>query len=277
MSKRRRTKWNNNKIIQELLLVSDRLGKSPNAKETGPRLVRACQRRFGSFNNAKSKAGLALFIPQGKILPESARKISSEFCYILGVVLGDGFTNLPRCYISLKVKDKNFAENFREKLEEWSNHEAKIYPKNKSGYYYSTLYSKEAVLIVRKFDLTRIIKSSKKESCSFLRGLFDSEGHVAGSNLENPRRASRHIGFYNSNKEVTNIVSILLTKLGVSHSVNSRVHSGFGSKKMQYEIIICGFENYVFFYKNIGFSIKRKQKKLETIINSYVKKSIKLN
>lgn len=47
------------------------------------------------------------------------------------------------------------------------------------------------------------------------------------------------------------------------------MHSGFGSKKIQYEINIYRLKNLFYFYKNVGFSIARKQNKLKQVINSY--------
>jgi len=74
-----------------------------------------------------------------------------------------------------------------------------------------------------------------------------------------------------SREKIIVIVSRLLKDFGINHKIKSRIHSGFGSKKLQYEIQIFGLENFKKFYKNIGFSIKYKKDKLLEVINSYEK------
>ena len=65
------------------------------------------------------------------------------------------------------------------------------------------------------------------------------------------------------------MVSFLLYNFKIMHKIKSRVHSGFGSKKVQYRLLIYGKENLEKFYKYIGFSIKRKQEELIKTLNSY--------
>jgi len=100
--------------------------------------------------------------------------------------------------------------------------------------------------------------------------LYDSVGSVSAYNLNNPKKAQRDIRFFNSDKKLINLVKKTLRKLDIKEvKVYSRVHSGFGSKKTQYTLTIFGQENLSIFYKQIGFSIQRKQDKLKSCLESY--------
>ncbi len=108
------------------------------------------------------------------------------------------------------------------------------------------------------------------KSC-FLSGLFDSEGAIIAKNLENRNITKRWIHFSNNNLKTINLVTKLLKEFEIRHKVKSRIHSGFGSKKIQYEILIYDKKSITNFYKHVKFSIKRKQDLLRKLINSYQK------
>lgn len=203
--------------------------------------------------------------------------MSPKFAYILGVGLGDAYVGIQpgKKGITLDVKDKDFALNFRNYLVEWSKRTPyfKHFKTSKRSYYIVRLYSKDIAEFIHRFNINSISVASREIKCYFLRGLFDSEGGIGISNLDKPQKASRHIGFYNSNKDLIDIVSKILKQLNIKHHINTRVNSGFGSKKLQYGIIITGMENILRFKQFINFSIKRKEEKLNILLNSYVRQS----
>ena len=140
---------------------------------------------------------------------------------------------------------------------------------NEGGFYHTVLYSINHAKIIKKFNIDNIINTRVKCKQAFLRGLFDSEGGVIGHNLDNRKKAKRWIHFSNNNKKIIDLVTTLLDDFNITYSIRSRIHSGFGSKKLQYEIITYGLRNLVWFHKNKIFNIKRKVIKLKEIIQSY--------
>lgn len=268
------TKWSKERIKRELIQISEELGHSLSTREASFVLCEASKRYFGSFNKAKTACNLSITPLKNNKLSKKSILLSKELAYILGVVYGDGNVHAYKDkvrssgWIALKVKDKDFALEFKRTLEKWSNFDIKFFL-DKNGFYHTVLYSRNAAIFLMGFDSNEIFKASKVIQLYFLKGLYDSEGTVAGSNLDFPQKAARHIGFYNNNKKIISIVNSLLKEMEIKHSIRSRIHSGFGSKKVQYEIIITGSQNMYTFYKHIGFSIKRKQERLKKVLNSY--------
>lgn len=264
-------RWNQNKIIVALKETARRLNHSPSEREAGPALYQICYLYFGSFNKAKRAANLAIIPPKNK----SAGALTEDLAYIFGTIKGDGHYRKRKTLertsaeIILKVKNSDFAKEFEKKLRKWSGIQPKIGQKN--GEFYVALYSVDAVNIIQKINLEKIITSNKKVKANFLKGLYDSEGGVCGTNLNRRRFACRWIYFSNSDKKIIKTVSRLLKDFKISCKIKSRIHSGFESKKRQYEILIFGLENLEKFYKNIGFSIRSKKDKLIEVIRSYEK------
>ena len=269
-------KWSKKKIVAELKARSKELKHSPSAREIPAILYQACLRYFGGFKRSKKAAGLKINDIKHHRLPKSAFRSSKELAYILGVERGDG-----HCFYSksshgtsagliLRVKDKDFAIYFKEKLERW----AKLPVSFGLGYnnlYHVRLSSVEVAKFIRQFAFNENSFPNKNHKIYFLKGLFDSEGSVAGYNLSNRRRACRWISFSNSNKDTVNLLCKFLSDLRINHKIKSRIHSGFGSTKMQYEVYIYGKENLVRYHNLINFSIKRKQKILKEVLDSYIK------
>lgn len=262
--------WSKEETIKELKYLAKKLNCSPSARDL-PILYQACLKYFGSFNKAKELAGLG--VKKYKNIVKN-KKLTKELAYILGTVSGDGWINLRKekgrsgGIIGLKVKDKDFSLEFKTMLEKWSGCDVK-FSEMLDGFYYVRLYSVSAVEIIKNFNLKKILFASQKKQSLFTKGMFDSEGGIIGKNLDKRVKAKRWIHFSNSDEYLIDIVSSLLSNFNIKHSIKSRIHSGFKSKKIQYEILIYGLENLTKFKDNIGFSIKRKQEKLIKVINSY--------
>lgn len=268
-------RWDQNKVITALKATAQKLSHSPSAREVESPLSQVCQFYFDSFNKAKQTAGLKINLPKYHQINKNAKILTGNLAYIVGVIAGDGYCRKRKTpertsgEIILKVKNLDFAREFEKKLKRWSRIQPKCWKKNEN--FYVALYSIDAVDIIQGIKLKELIISNKKAKTNFLRGLYDSEGGVLGVNLGKRRYASRWIHFSNSNKEMILIVSKLLKDFKINHKIRTRIHSGFGSKKKQYEILIFSLENFKKFYKNIGFSIKYKKDKLLEVINSYEK------
>jgi len=228
-------------------------------KKRWPEVLRkATENRLKSkkFWDGRKRAGEKI----SKQLPEEAKQNSKELAYILGVIYGDGF--LGKWEIKLKVKDKDFAENFSKCISTWSGYNCPA-KKNKENLFLVRLYSTQACKFLSRKKLIETKNWTLEDKISFLRGLFDSEGCAPDAT-----KRAKSIIFYNSNKKIINIVSFLLRELGIAHSVIPRKSSKgkIGSRefirKKSYYIAITSYENKKKFYRLIGFSIKRKQDKL---------------
>lgn len=264
-------RWYKEKIISELKRIAVLTKKSPTFRDVelygGSGLCCACKSYFGTFDAAKLSAGL---VPTQRVyeLPDGFDILTQELAYVFGAVYGDGFFDAKK--IGLNVTDKDFAENFAKIIRTWSKKKPTIKYNIKHKYYEVRLYSTRAVTFLEKLPVVGLLDSKEEIKCAFLKGIYDAEGTVAASNIDSPRRASRRIGFYNSDTELLQIVLKLLKDVGfVNIKIRDNVKSGFGSKNKHYEIMLYGKKNLVLFYRKVGFSINRKLLKLENAIKSY--------
>ncbi len=219
------------------------------------------------------------YIPSLELL-----KPSEELSYVISVTLGDGYVYKERVVrkdrnncdydnymIGLEVKDKELAVAFARcltKVLERKPIKAR-YDKSAGRYVVrvrcKTLYE----LLKKPVDIKRIkkhVEHCPKCVAAFLRGLFDTEGcvHKAG-----------YIYLFNTNYEVLVYVQKLLWRyFGIKSSgprphkpkgttgYNPRTGKQYKTKKDCYYLYI-GAESLPNFYRYIGFTIKRKQKRLE--------------
>ncbi|HLD12709.1 MAG TPA: hypothetical protein VJB87_03895, partial [Candidatus Nanoarchaeia archaeon] len=177
--------WNKEKIIRELQSIARVLGYSPSSAQV---LISGVARyHFGSFNKAKLTAGLNVQTNYNPITLTAYRP-SLEFAYILGVVYGDGSSNIVENdhgssgNTTLNVTDKDFAQTFKEEIEKWSGLKASY---QTDGHFHTVyLSSVDASRIIDTFDVKNVLNWELTLQCAFLRGLFDSDGGVEGDNLE---------------------------------------------------------------------------------------------
>ncbi len=267
-------KWNKKLIIKKLKKLAKELGHSPHRREVPHSFYWMIYNHFGGLDKAKKVDGLEIYKLKYNPIKKSSYKVSKEFAYVLGVVYGDGHSHIiednhgSSGIITLGVTDKDFALNFKKELEKWSGLKAKYWV-NKEEEHEVNLYSVDAARIIDKFDLNKILKWKKEFQFQFMKGLFDSDGGVVGENLDNRRYAKRWVHLSNNNLILIYLVKKIFNKMKIKYFIDKRIHSGFGSKKWQYEIKIYNLKDMFKYYKKIGFSIKRKQDKLINVINSY--------
>jgi intein-encoded DNA endonuclease-like protein len=198
-------------------------------------------------------------------------KPSEDLAYIIGARLGDGYTyeDGDNYVIRLRAKDKEFVEDFGRRLANVLGREP-IRPRKDAGKYIAEAKSKTLYKLLRKpVDLKRIkkyVEHCPKCTAAFLRGLFDSEGYVSKNG---------YIYLYNTNYEVLVYAQRLLRKrFGIEATGpwpavqkgtimrDPRTGKQYKTKKDCYYIYI-GAESLPKFYRYIGFTIQRKQKRLE--------------
>jgi intein-encoded DNA endonuclease-like protein len=206
---------------------------------------------------------------------------SEELAYVIGVIVGDGYAtrsehvikNYNRVRIGLMVKDREFAAEFGRCLAKVLGRQP-FKPKHSSGQYSAEVHSQTLYELFKKpVDLNRLkkyIEHCERCTAAFIRGFADSEGHV------NKRG---YIYIYNTDYELLTYVKDLLKRLGIESTgpwTNRQQGRTFYDPKKMKRYVCNKDEYYVYikangninFYKNVGFTIGRKQKRLE----NYVKK-----
>jgi len=199
-------------------------------------------------------------------------KPSEDLANVIGVILGDGYA-YEASYghiIGLKAKDKEFIEDFGRRLGNVLGRKAIRPRKDIAGRYIAEAASKTLYELLKKpVDLKRIkkyVEHCPKCVAMFLRGLFDSEGCVSEKG---------YIELHNTNYEVLVYIQKLLLKyFGIEATGpwphkqkgttmhDPRTGKQYKTKKDCYYIYI-GAESLLNFYLYIGFTIERKQKRLE--------------
>jgi len=182
-----------------------------------------------------------------RILPDHAKQVSPALGYIVGVLLGDGY--LSKRYISLHVKDLDFAKFFIDQFKQWCNIAPPIY--HYKSYYEAKIGFTEACTFLKSLvsDLSWIDKSDKGIKRMILKGLWDSEGSINKS----------FIGFVNTNEEVALLYQKLCKELGIKTT--------FHNYKKFYFVRIFRRENKIKFFNEIGITIGRKRERFLKIIS----------
>jgi intein-encoded DNA endonuclease-like protein len=220
---------------------------------------------------------------RGKSSPYNGRRIpslellkpSEALGYVIGTRIGDGFsreTSYGYCITGLKAKDREFVEEFGRCIGNVLGREP-IKPKfmKNEGTYIVEVNNKTLYELLKKpVDLKRIkpyVEHCPKCAAAFLRGLFDSEGHV---------KKEGYVYLHNTNYEVLVYAQKLLWKyFGIESTgpwptttrqgtikIDPRTGKQFKANEDCYYIYIRA-ESAELFYRHIGFTIRRKQKRLE--------------
>jgi intein-encoded DNA endonuclease-like protein len=210
-------------------------------------------------------------------------KPSEELAYVIGAKVGDGYVSkksrVRKCYndvmIGLKAKDKEFVEEFARCLAKvLGRREIRPRYRRSSGRYVVEVGSKTLYELLRKpVDLERLkkyIEHCERCMAAFLRGFADSEGSV------NKRG---YICIYNTDQRLLIYVKELLRRLGIESTgpmlnqrgtiINDpRMGKKYTHNKDCHRLHIRASSN-MSFYRYVGFTITRKQIRLE----SYVKRT----
>jgi len=187
-----------------------------------------------------------------------------SLAYVLGVLKGDGCAadrTLSHYYIDLQTKDEDFAQAFAESLSKVLKEKVEVKPlkrhttkgpfegyevcKGHKGFF---LWYKQ-----HNTEITSIIDSLGVNAVAmFLRGIADSEG--------SPQKCIASLRIYNTDLKLLEDVQQLLEK-----------YFDIKSKILSYPKHTCSFlniqgNNNLRNFIRIGFSIRRKQKRLELLV-----------
>jgi intein-encoded DNA endonuclease-like protein len=255
-------------------------------------IIEEIYRRYGV---RLSKSHISYWI-RGAHNPYNGRRIpslellepSEELAYVIGAKVGDGYVSkksrvrkgynevmigLEAVMIGLEAKDKKFVEEFARCLAKvLGRREIRPRYRRSSGRYVVEVGSKTLYELLRKpVELDRLKKYIEHcERCvaAFIRGFADSEG------CANKRG---YIYILNTDLRLLTYVKDLLRRLNIESMGpilkaprgtvihDPRTGKQYMTKKDCYYIYIRASSN-ANFYKYIGFTIKRKQQRLEEYI-----------
>jgi intein-encoded DNA endonuclease-like protein len=202
-----------------------------------------------------------------KKLPNTAKKISLELGYILGVIYGDGCISVKQRRVILSAVDYDFVLTFRKALEKWGGFRTKFYSrkiktdsiiKNRKLQWVAYIDSLEAAKFLKNFDINNLLIPHKKIRYAFLRGFFDSEGSIDKDNT---------ILAYNTNKKLVYFAQKLLNSVKITSRIKSYKVKNMNGKEIDYYHLKIDKDDRLDFFNKIGFSIERKQCKLRNYIN----------
>ncbi len=200
-------------------------------------------------------------------------KPSPELSYIIGVISGDGYKYFDgKGYLlRLAVNDKEFAEAFARNL-------TKILRKDKPYKIFWNGRSKQWIVVGCSIQLFKFLEEKSLEELkpyieynkdcvsSFLKALFDGEGSIY------PQKCGWTLELYNTDKRLLIYVKYLLGKYfeidstgpHLARKTGKIVHSPNGEYKAtkNYYYLYIRRRSLINFHKFIGFSIKRKQRRL---------------
>jgi intein-encoded DNA endonuclease-like protein len=204
-------------------------------------------------------------------LRDESKTLTPELSYVLGVLYGDGYFNSgEKSYqISLGAKDKDFVDYFAELITIWSGKKPSrsTITKNNKPYYECYLCFKDAASFVRELvggrnEIPKIIfDTDDKEIYSmFVKGFCDSEGTFFTNKYSGTLKMS------NQKKNVLNQVMTLMIRLGFNPEKLKIVFSKVSVNGDVFVLKIHYRDQLRLFYEKIGFTIQRKQRKLENCL-----------
>jgi len=225
------------------------------------------------------------------ITNKNFKKLTKHRAYIFGVMCGDGCIHLGKgrkknweyqiYNINLSVKDKDFIDKFVNSIKKtygivpllYYKERNKINPKW-SNIWIAKISRKEVYNDLSNYQFgtknwrvpIEVINSSNDNIISsFLKGYYDSEGSV----LIGPRSFS--ISIHSINYSGLNEVKLLLKKLGINSSKMMTDKRYFNHV---FHFAICNKNDIKTFLNKVGFSIKRKYKKIKVYLNEQQHKTL---
>lgn len=183
---------------------------------------------------------------------------SPELSYITGALLGDGSWKRHTVMLGL-VQDRDFAEVFRDCI-------ARIIGlfkiNNYGGYYRVGVPSRQLVNYLQNED--EIKGKISKFPAEFIRGFMDAEGCVIKHYDKRRDCFHTYVECRNTNLGFIRLAQSCFLSIGFHPRVR-KYKRGMGLKEI-YVLNIGKWRDIITYSKKIGFSIRRKQEKLEESI-----------
>jgi len=193
-------------------------------------------------------------------------KITKDIMYLLGLLAGDGhlrynYKDNHVSTIQLTNIDENVINEFKRIIKETFDISDIMYDGRYSYYFSSSpignLLKNLGIPIKNKSKTITVpcylINMPEKFIASYLKGLFDTDGHV------HLVPSGMQVSYYTSSKQMMNGVKYLLLRLGISANFRYK-------KDGTYELTISDKESLDKFKKKINFNHKDRREKLNSLV-----------
>lgn|GEM_PF-2401 len=192
-------------------------------------------------------------------------KPTEELLQIIGYFIGDGFFHSNRC-IRFKDERKEILKKYNNLFKIVFNLKGKI--KQRKNHFVLDINSRYLVNwfmenIPELFKTTGeeeipdfVFNVSKKQTSSFLRGIFDAEGCVAIK--------ARQVCIAMTNETLIKKIQFLLLKFGILTTFRQENRKKWSDA---FSLYINDKKSFERFKKHIGFTVKEKERKLNELIN----------
>ncbi|MDD5464425.1 MAG: ATPase, T2SS/T4P/T4SS family, partial [Candidatus Moranbacteria bacterium] len=193
-----------------------------------------------------------------------------ELAYFLGLLLGDG--HLGTNQATFENKNMELQTLFGELAKKKFGYSPKIYKRSdgrKTSHINSTKIAKEiherfSVPFGNKtkiFDIPKQIENAENTAvAAFLRGMFDTDGHVSD--------VRKSVVLATSNPKMAKKIPLLLKRFEIEGRLNSQKKDGKNHIGPYYRIFITGENNIKKFKESIDFAHPKKTMTLSKIIGS---------
>jgi ribonucleoside-diphosphate reductase alpha chain len=236
------------------------------------------------------KKGDKILLNNNKRMNSWNGEFTFEEGYLVGLLLGDGTIKKDKAVLSSwgetkgKKAVREFVYAYAKKMPHRSDFNGWIHIKNRSEYRMSFIYLnkllKKLGLESRKKKITVLMEKVSSDFCrGLIRGLFDSDGSVQGS-----QRKGVSIRLAQSDLEILKVVQRILLRFGIYSKIYanrreygfSKMPNGKGGikdypHKPQHELVISN-ESIEYFNRKIGFGDLEKRERLEQLIKNYKRK-----
>ena len=202
---------------------------------------------------------------------------SESLAYVLGVIEGDGWvssdSNGFKNVIGLYVKDYDFILEFKKHLENIGFNSFHIDKKELSKKnskhndlyrlrVYSIYFSEWYYSLKKYDDYVKMFEDNECHMAAFLRGMFDSEGHVRVLFRKTGGILTRTIKITNTDESLINLCGHFLNKLNIEYT--TRYEENKKGYKTKIDILIRA-RSYSDFRGKIGTSIHRKKEIMDML------------
>lgn len=197
--------------------------------------------------------------------------------YIIGANIGDGCTLTEDWIVKLEVTDRDFAETFNDSMAELFDRASpnKILVRHAVGRLpmYIVKYSSKQLAKLLRLPLKELLGIAFAFPHEFLRAFFDAEGHV---DVGITKRFALRVGVENSDKVLLSKGRRLLSELKIASRIDRKRRAGtmkvirgeaFVMRRDSFSVVIDKVADVRKFAKEIGFSIRRKNQKLEDALS----------
>jgi len=265
-------KWDTTKKVYKIITQTPRL-----EIESSPDHVFFVRNEKGIIEKSADelKEGDFLIMPEKIDVNSKLQKLNfkdfkyldQKFAQFLGYFIGDG--NFDNNRLNFSEGDEELVKYYKLFFDELFSLDTKVKFRESKNFYQSRIHSKELVDFLKEnfkelkksgnSEIPRaVLKSNNEVLAGFIRGFFDAEGYCAPEELS--------LGV--NNKFLIKQLQMALLRFSIigSFSEYDNKQNKY-SDNFRYTLRITDIESLKNFKEFIGFSLERKNKKLDDLIN----------